>query len=385
MRSVGAVACALALTATSQPSARPNDPRAVLESYASGHAADVAAVFARLDRPQADALRVQLILDGKKWIADGGAAVASRRALVVAATSLELEAARVDRSEWKGFIAPIKISGRDAIATAAELIKRRPADDAELAWWRVAIALGEAHSDSPFIAKPPAQIFGANVLGTILAPVDAAGQAAKRFPSHKEFDLARARSYLMRLKPVNELASPRAGVPQPPERISPPMQTAETAAERRQQRQELIGQLTGLLRDPACGTEAAIRLGWFLWTEGNTEQGLTTIRAAAPTSEADLRYLAAFVEGKMLETRGDPEGAESAYARALTTRPGSQSAAFALSALRFRRGDIASAEELVNQSFADRKNDDDPWRLFAYGEYRRLPVLLAALRAEVLR
>jgi len=69
----------------------------------------------------------------------------------------------------------------------------------------------------------------------------------------------------------------------------------------------------------------------------------------------------------------------------LAVRPDSQSASIGLAALRFYRGDAASAYDLIERSRTARQHDDDPWRLFLYGDYPHLAERIAALRAAVRR
>jgi hypothetical protein len=363
------------------------DPlRGLFEDYAAGRAAQLAAGFAKLTRAQADTIRAGLFASGHSWITEQPQH-AARRALIVATVAIELEAARIDRREWMAFLPPTRSSGRQTIAVAAELLKRRQPDNAELAWWRVAIALGEANLDRNFTTTPPPSVGAMTGWVAGLEPIDVAGQAAGRFPAHPEFPLARAWAYTTGLRMIYELESPHASERHPPRRLSPPVTTAELEAERKRQHDELTGMLRSLLDvdDKNVAAEAGIRLAYVHWTDGDPERALTTVRRFIDIGDVDRRYLARILAGQIEETLGHLDLAEGHFTAALQVRPGSQSATLALAALHFRDGAIDDADSMVRASITSRGRDDDPWRMFPYGEFTRLPVLMERLRAEVMR
>jgi hypothetical protein len=51
----------------------------------------------------------------------------------------------------------------------------------------------------------------------------------------------------------------------------------------------------------------------------------------------------------------------------------------------FLSGREREAYDLVDRWFAAPSRPRDPWRLFGYGDFRRLPELVAELRREVAR
>ena len=80
---------------------------------------------------------------------------------------------------------------------------------------------------------------------------------------------------------------------------------------------------------------------------------------------------------------GELSVAEAQYQSALDARPGAQSASLALAALLHLRGDANGAYDVMASAERARSADADPWRSFMYGDFPRLPALLAELRKLV--
>ena len=131
--------------------------------------------------------------------------------------------------------------------------------------------------------------------------------------------------------------------------------------------------------------EAKIRLAYLRYRLEDYERARDRGRASAANAAADpdLKYTAQFIAGQAAQALGDLRGAEGHYAAALSARPRSQSATLALAALQFLRGAAAPAYTLINTPRRSQADDDDPWRLFFYGDHPRLPALIKALRAQV--
>jgi hypothetical protein len=68
---------------------------------------------------------------------------------------------------------------------------------------------------------------------------------------------------------------------------------------------------------------------------------------------------------------------------AIGALPGAQSATTTLAALLFSRDQTSEASELVERSLTLHARDDDPWRLYDYGEYWRYRDLIGQLRKEL--
>ena len=75
--------------------------------------------------------------------------------------------------------------------------------------------------------------------------------------------------------------------------------------------------------------------------------------------------------------------AEQAFRDALAVLPGTQSASQALATLLFIRGQTDDAYTLLEASFSHRPLLPDPWRLYGYGDFRRLSARRDQLRAAL--
>jgi tetratricopeptide (TPR) repeat protein len=140
----------------------------------------------------------------------------------------------------------------------------------------------------------------------------------------------------------------------------------------------------GLVSDPAVGSEARVRLGYLHWVTGDEKDALAAERAAADAAkDPDLRYIANVLAAQAAQALNDLPAAEAHYRAALAARPHSQSATLGLAALLYVRGEGRQAYDLVEASRAGRPRDDDPWRLFLYGDFAKLPTLVAELRRLV--
>ena len=143
-------------------------------------------------------------------------------------------------------------------------------------------------------------------------------------------------------------------------------------------------QFAALIDDPAVGPEAQTRLGYLHFRSGQYEQTLASARAAADASkDPDIRYLAMFLAAQAAQALGNLASAETWYERALEARPDSQSASLGLASLLYVRGEANRAYDFIDATRTRRNDDDDPWRMFQYGDFPRLPGLIAELRKRV--
>ena len=141
--------------------------------------------------------------------------------------------------------------------------------------------------------------------------------------------------------------------------------------------------LAALAEDPDVGAEARTRLGYLYWTQGNHEASREQLTAAISLArDPESRYLANFLLGWTLASRGEVARRSAHLEAALEARPGAQSAAVLLAALELQRGDAAKADAIARARRSS-GNRSDPWRLFLYAHHPRLPGLIAALRREV--
>ena len=142
--------------------------------------------------------------------------------------------------------------------------------------------------------------------------------------------------------------------------------------------------LAVLVSDNLVGPEAQLRLGYLHWAMSrDPEAGAAFADAETRASDADLRYLAQFLIGWTALQRGDLTAARPSLAKALATRPHSQSAAVALAAIDLKEGEAARAYERARMSFDNASMADDPWRLFLYGHHPKLAARIAELRRRL--
>ena len=367
---------------------------AAIEAYVDRRFDDAMTAVSRFSEDEMKAMRVWLTTAGDPWIAQV-TEDRSHRMLAVAAFVLEAEWVRAERGDYmSGFpAAMIPEKGRNPPCVGAcilewscSLLKERGApDEAERVWMLATMAFAGAVRDW-------------SLLVTRLGPPRArsveeghALHAIARFPDEPRFRLARAVAHASRYMVLPEMEMPREGErtgtaqPRIPTIVVAPGAPPGTLEERRRTLFEYPRQqFSDLLSDPVIGVEARLRLGYLDMREGGFEQALARERdVLAATKDPDLRYIAAYIGAQAAQALGDLKEAEALYATALEARPHSQSATLGLAALRLLRGDADPAYAMVESSLRERPNDDDPWRLFLYGDFRRLPGLLGQLRAEV--
>jgi tetratricopeptide (TPR) repeat protein len=134
---------------------------------------------------------------------------------------------------------------------------------------------------------------------------------------------------------------------------------------------------------PDVQAEAEVHIG-HLWLGAKKpadalEHAQNAIRTA---HEAGIAYLAHMLAGRALEKLDDTDGAIHEYRLAIDAMPGAQSATTTLAALLISRDRPGEASDFVDRSLAQHPRDDDPWRLYDYGEYWRYRDLIAQLRKE---
>jgi tetratricopeptide (TPR) repeat protein len=136
-----------------------------------------------------------------------------------------------------------------------------------------------------------------------------------------------------------------------------------------------------LARDPALAP-AHLRLGRLLAQEGRLEAAETEIVAAESARDADTRCLAQLLHGGLREARGDLEGAEALYRRAIETLPRTQAARIALAHVLEATGRVEEARERVLEVLHSpwpRDPLSDPWWLYPFGTGPEASELFKAL------
>ena len=376
---------AAAPTGVSSREPAPPDLAAMLDAYAARDFAAALRPLERVSPDEAGDYRLELTSTaGLAWIArvpDDR----SRRTLIAAAFALEGEAVLAERGLWARATTERQCAGRCVLEWACDLIRLRlQPDEAERIWMLASIALlGGVRNWSALLSPVSAPRPRQRVQGHVLHALD-------RFPDEPRFKLARAVAIASRHAVMSEMDAPRAR--QRTEPATPPMVITSGSGPANPIIMEFLRpgtdyatqQLGLLLDDPAVGAEARMRLAYVHLQSGGYEFALDEARTAAKASpDTDVRYLAHHIAGHATQTLGDLAGAEQHYRAALDARPAAQSATLALAALLHARGDGNTASDLVAASIAARPPAPDPWRLFLYGDFPRLPSLIAELRKAV--
>ena len=369
------------------------EPAPLLDMYAQGDFDGSLKPVYQANRAQAREFRQRLVLAGSLWV-DGVLDDRSRRALAAAAFALEVERIRAERGEWQAED-ETECAGRCVIEWACTLLQGRgAADESERAWMLASIALANGVRDWTFLQSPLAR------------PTEKTVQrghvhhAIARFPDEPRFRLARAVALASRNMVTGEMDAPHDGTRT--ELVSDPLirliEGPSFIASTLEQRRATLGdyvkeEFEALASDTAVGPvspvspvsdEARIRLGYLLWVRGDEQGALAAQRRAAEsTQDPDLKYVANFLAAQAAQALGDLRTAETHYTAALAARPHSQSATLGLAALLYVRGEAKQAYDLVEASRAGRPRDDDPWRMFLYGHFAKLPALVGDVRQRV--
>ena len=367
------------------------DIPAFLDSYAAG---DHAKALDPLDRLQRDAIidfRGQLTGSaGVAWIAREPAAQI-RRALVAAAFALEAEVRFAERGYWSAARGDPSCPGRCVIEWACTQLRARGApDEAERVWMLATVALAGGVRNWTFLWSPiTAPRPRTRVQGHVL-------HAFERFPDEPRLRLARAMAIASRHAVMDEMEAPREGERTSPVRrrfdpaggsasrvvVTPPLVDIEALL--RPNSDYAKQEMAALAADPTIGADARMRLAYLHLQSGAFESAdAEAVAAAGATTDADIRYLAHFIAGQAAQARGEVSSAEAHYRSALDERPRAQSATLALAALVHARGDANAAYDLLAASQDARPPAPDPWRMFMYGDFPRLPALIAELRRLV--
>ncbi len=393
LRSSPVLSVAIAALLVAWPAAAPQsgnqplDLKALLDTYARGDRDQAIAAVTRAGKPQAQALRTMLVATGHSW-AHAVDAELRPRLLAAAAFGLEMEAARMERGDWLS-LTTSQCNPRCTLDWARTVLRARgPADEAERAWFTAAFALAAGVRDWTFVYSP------LSLPGPRTRISGLAMHALSRFPNEPRFKLARAIAIASRYDITDEMDAPREG-----QRTGPVQTTSAAplvvirdergnpriAEQRNQQTLFAKGELTSLTADPQVGGEALMRLAYVHWRLAEYDDAIAKARLAiaSESATAEQKYISWVIAGQAAQAAGQFGDAEQAYSGALTLRPDSQSAAIGLAALRFYRGDAASAYELIDRTRTARPHDDDPWRLVLYADYPRLAERIAALRAAV--
>jgi tetratricopeptide (TPR) repeat protein len=358
------------------------DMPAALDAYARG-AFDKALDYARRLPPERlTDLGLPILQAGRAWV-DSAPDERPRRVLIAAAFALEMQSVRAERGGWMRSDGDPPCTGACVLEWACALLQSRGAADAfERTWLLASVALAGGVRDWAFLHTPLTPPGPRTVIRGHLV------HAMARFPDEPRFRLARAVAQASRLAVLPEMDAPREGELTGPARLTE-IQVVGPAmpliTEMRSSQMDYARQLfASLIADPSVGPEARMRVAYLDLRARAYNDALKQAREAGDTAtEPDIKYAARYLAAQAAQAIGDLTGAEALLTSALEVRPHSQSATLGLAALRYRRGDVEPAYGLIETAFRERPTDDDPWRMFLYGDFMRLPALVAELRRQI--
>jgi hypothetical protein len=343
--------CGAALSAQ-----KPLDLATLLDRYAAREIDAVATTVNKTSLKEINALRDQWPKDGEAWIKRG--AKSARRPFVAAALALGIEVAVVEHGGWASSVVGT-CRGRCVLKWAASQMapKESRPDPAERAWWVAASALVLGTGNSFFL------------LDVNHEKESFLTEAVTRFPG--DVDLKFIRAMVMSMPFIAALdGEPRSVEPHSNRTHWP--------------REDVIKQWAALTLEDSLGLEASIRLAHLRWRGGEDGLALAELdRAIARAVKPDQVYLANLVAGLAARSAGDADRARQYFSVALRARPGSESASLALAAIELESERPDQAKKLIEGVGARGRDDDEPWRQFAYGPFNRMSELMARVRAEV--
>lgn len=350
------VCAALALCLTAPVRADRVPVKAMLDRYAAG---DFAGVAAELDRTKDfDDLLKQLRNSASDWIAAGGPGDRGRREL--AAATFALEAGRAGELDdwklvqsWMGLENIYWHAPAQLVEWGCALLRSRATPQPiERVWHLASIAVVDRANDYEFLVGSPWE-GRANKKDEIVH----LQHAVTRFPYERRFALAQGIAAEWRTFPTR-----RSGVAEA-QRI-----------------------FEALRDDPSVGPEASVRLGLLMSRNNNVPAAIKLFDAAEErTRESYVVYLARYLRGQVLERQKKPAEAERAYRAALDAVPAAQSASFALSSLLSAQSHRADAAQLIDAALTAQPRPLDPWRAYGEADARFWPELIAQLHAEIKR
>lgn len=339
----------------------PQTPSSIFDRYAQGDfkgAVDAAAA----DRDFGTSTKA-FERQALPWIAADPASV-ERRRLVVATFMLEFVRMKLEsESRSRGWL-----SYRDLVEWSCVQLRstQRPLPG-ERAWMRASVALAERGLDKPWLTGLPVNIEAGS-------PVHLA-HAEHRFPDDSRLRLART---VLDTHEIDRDISFRARA----FILTPAARPSETRA--REGTAEAVRSWERLIKVPDIRADAELHIA-HLYLEAHEYDAAVdhAARAVELSRDARLIYVAQIVRGEALAALNRTPDAGRAYAQALEVIPGGQSATLALSGWLFLSGQRTQAFELTAAAFAARPVDDDPWRLYYYGDFMYWPDLVRELHEAI--
>jgi tetratricopeptide (TPR) repeat protein len=347
-----AIAGALVNNQTSAAPIQEGSAVAVLERFESG---EFEPLLPRAISLQAiGRLFSDLRRTGPGWIDAAHGESRERRRRIAALVTLEAAAAAVSTpGAWDEALY------RAMLEWGCGQIRRGPPDAFQLRWLRASIALVHAAGDLYFLTGPAEHL----------------EHARQQYPDDPRFALA---AVIVRPEVRTLTNRPRALIDL----------LASERTPRRQVEQKfrvLLDELHSVRDEAEVGAEASLRAGILLFHLGELEPTLPLFdRAAGDRGDELVGYLGHLFRGLTLEALGRGDEATAEYEGAVRIVPHARSGVMLLARRLFISGHRAEAARLLDGAFGAGRVTD-PWRVYAYGDFRIWPLYRDALRAEVRR
>ena len=335
---------------------------ALLDAYYRGDQARAVADLRTAS--EIERLRSELKREGSEWVRVPEPSEARRRRLAAAAFALEL----TQFYRWPEDVDPLVEWGCQLLRQDVQPV------EVERSWFRASVAIfTRARDDGILVTRGGSIADRGYRLPPLPRQADHVAHARTRFPDEPRFVLAGVILFA-------------GGADTEPARDADWVSTGDLPKEsleawRRERAAQAINLFERLLQVPDLKAEAHLRIGILQLTLRQHEPALKHFGAVADASDRFVAYLARLNSGRVLEAQGQLEQAEAMYRRARAAIPHAQSAATALTALLFRRGQIDESLALAAEALA--AHDDDPWHQVGYGDLRLLPDLMSTLRETI--
>ena len=160
-----------------------------------------------------------------------------------------------------------------------------------------------------------------------------------------------------------------------------PRTADRSAGDRRKALSDAEKEYRAVVKIEPTRLEAKLRLARVLQQLGHLDEARTLLTPLLVAPDARVVYLASLFLGGIEDAAGHPDAAATLYTRAAAILPTGQTARLAASELLYRHGEREAAAEAIPEA-AGADNTFDPWWTYAFGEYWRGDLLVAALRLK---
>lgn len=145
-----------------------------------------------------------------------------------------------------------------------------------------------------------------------------------------------------------------------------------------------VASFSSLLTSPDVGGEAELHVAHIYLTSHLYDPALSHARKAADAArDPATRYSAHVLSAQALERLGRLDDAIGEYEHALEVLPDRQSASLGLATRLVAKGEQDRAFALMERSLAAHPADDDPWRLYFYGDFVHWPDYIRELHEAI--